>query len=246
MTNSAGFRLARLGIERLAPGYALPRHQHGEAYATVLLRGAFEQASYAGRMRVEAGQVLIQPTLDAHADRMLSAGLTVLRLPWPRDETRGGVHAGCDVDLLARLAEHDVLEAAAALREQLAGSQAAPALLEDPADALADALMRPHAIAVDAWAERIGVARETVSRGFSRLYGVSPTRFRTDWRARTAWLRITGGHRSLAAIADECGFADQAHMTRAVGRLTGAPPAAWRERSHSFKTGAREDARLSE
>ena len=75
MTNSAGFRLARLGIERLAPGYALPRHQHGEAYATVLLRGAFEQASYAGRMRVEAGQVLIQPTLDAHADRMLSAAV---------------------------------------------------------------------------------------------------------------------------------------------------------------------------
>jgi len=246
MTNSPGFRQARLGIERLAPGYALPRHQHGAAYATVLLRGSFEQCSYAGRMHIGAGDVLVQPTLDAHADRMLSAGLTVLRLPWPRDETCGGVHAGCDVDMLARLAERDVVEAAAALREHLACSQPAPALMEDQADALARALMQPHAVAIGAWAVRIGMARETVSRGFSRLYGVSPARFRAEWRARAAWLRITGERVSLAAIAADGGFADQAHMTRAVSRLTGAPPAAWRGRSHSFKTAQRNDARLSE
>ncbi|MGO4701288.1 helix-turn-helix domain-containing protein [Dyella sp. 2RAB6] len=245
MATPHGFRTARRGIERLAPGYALPRHQHYEAYATVLLRGRFEQCSYAGRMRIAAGDVLVQPTLDCHADRMLSAGLTVLRLPWPRDEGRGGVHAGCDVDMLARLAERDVLEAAAALREQLAQRQVLPSLMEDPADALAAVLVEPDAMAIGAWAERIGLARETVSRGFGRLYGVSPIRFRAEARARAAWLRITGQREPLAAIAGDCGFADQAHMTRAVSRLTGAAPTAWRGKSHSFKTGAGTDARLA-
>ncbi|MBT2119131.1 AraC family transcriptional regulator [Dyella sp. LX-66] len=216
------------------------------AYATVLLRGCFEQASCAGRMRVAAGDVLVQPTLDCHADRMLSAGLTVLRLAWPRDEGCGGVHAGCDVDMLARLAERDVVEAAAALREQLACRPTRPSLMEDPADILAAALMQPDAPAINAWAERLGIARETVSRGFTRLYGVSPSRFRADARARAAWLRITGERKPLAAIAGDCGFADQAHMTRSVSRLTGATPTAWRARSHSFKTPTDNGATLPE
>lgn len=244
MKNPHGFRMVRAGIERLAPGYAPPRHQHAEAYATVLLRGAFEQCSYAGRMRVRAGDVLVQPTLDCHADRMLSRGLTVLRLPWPREDGCGGVYAGCDVDSLARLAGRDPIEASAALREQLAGRAASPPLFEDPADALVGALLAPDAVAIGDWAEAAGLARETVSRGFGRLFGVAPSRFRAEWRARAAWLRITGGSEPLAAIAHSCGFADQAHMTRAVRRLSGAPPTAWRRRSHSFKTDGAGDGRL--
>jgi AraC-like DNA-binding protein len=41
---------------------------------------------------------------------------------------------------------------------------------------------------------------------------------------------------SLAAIAAECGFADQPHLTRAVASLTGCPPGFWRRRSIPFKT----------
>ncbi|NII72888.1 AraC-like DNA-binding protein [Dyella sp. SG562] len=246
MATPHGFRMARRGIERLAPGYAPPRHQHYEAYATVLLRGRFEQSGYAGRMRVAAGDVLVQPTLDCHADRMLSAGLTVLRLAWPRDAGCGGVHAGCDVDMLARLAERDVVEAAVALREQLAYRPMRPALMEDPADVLAAALMQTDSPRINAWAEHMGLARETVSRGFARLYGVSPSGFRADARARAAWLRITGECKPLAEIAADCGFADQAHMTRAITRLTGATPTAWRARSHSFKTRANGGAKLPE
>jgi AraC family transcriptional regulator len=47
-------------------------------------------------------------------------------------------------------------------------------------------------------------------------------------RARTAWFRITAGRDRLCSIAAETGFADQAHMTRWVQRITGAPPAVWR------------------
>jgi len=46
--------------------------------------------------------------------------------------------------------------------------------------------------------------------------------------ARAAWGRIAETRAPLADIAYDLGFADQAHMTRAVRWLTGAAPAAWR------------------
>lgn len=241
---SHSFRIPRTGIERLPPGYTPPRHQHCDAYATVLVSGAYEQCSYAGRMRIRAGSALIQPTLDYHADRMLSSGLTVLRLPWPREESYGGLYADCDVDWLVRLAERDVMEAAAALQEFVAGRSATPPLIEDPADLLVGALREPR-IAIADWARDAGRARETVSRGFGRLYGVAPSRFRAELRARAAWLRITGGSDPLAVIANDCGFADQAHMTRAIRQFTGAMPTAWRYQSHSFKTNTSGYSRLA-
>jgi transcriptional regulator GlxA family with amidase domain len=44
----------------------------------------------------------------------------------------------------------------------------------------------------------------------------------------------------LARIAAEAGFADQAHMTRALGALTGRCPGHWR-RSNKFKTASARD-----
>lgn len=78
-------RAIRAGLERLPPGRDLPRHQHVDAYATIVLHGAYEQFAYAGRLKVQAGDVLIQPTLDCHADQMLSPSLTLIRLPWRRE-----------------------------------------------------------------------------------------------------------------------------------------------------------------
>jgi transcriptional regulator GlxA family with amidase domain len=81
---------------------------------------------------------------------------------------------------------------------------------------------------IGVWAEINGLARETVSRGFAAAYGIAPSVLRAELRARSALLRITRGSEGLCRIAADTGFADQAHMTRWIHRLTGAPPAAWR------------------
>jgi AraC-like DNA-binding protein len=81
---------------------------------------------------------------------------------------------------------------------------------------------------LSAWADALGVARETASRGFSRAYNVPTRQFRLETRVRRAWLRIARSREPLVAIAQVTGFADQAHMTRAVRALTGTPPSAWR------------------
>ena len=47
--------------------------------------------------------------------------------------------------------------------------------------------------------------------------------------ARRAWRDVVAGTAGLAEIACTTGFADQAHMTRAIARLTGTTPGAWRK-----------------
>src|ERR1044071_2741715 len=87
------------GSENLAPGHDLPRHRHLQPYAIVLIRGMFDQAGYAGRVRVHTGDLLIQPTLDAHANRMPGGrGATLLRLPWADLDDLGGVFELLDPD----------------------------------------------------------------------------------------------------------------------------------------------------
>ncbi|MFY0534467.1 helix-turn-helix domain-containing protein [Nannocystis pusilla] len=79
-----------------------------------------------------------------------------------------------------------------------------------------------------AWAETAGLAPSTMARGFLRAYGVSPKRYRAEVRALKAWRCIATSPLPLADLALELGFADQAHMTRALVELTGRTPAAVR------------------
>ena len=79
-------------------------------------------------------------------------------------------------------------------------------------------------------------SRETVSRPFTQAWGIDARRYRSELRARKAWLQITTTTESLANIAMATAFADQAHMTREVSRLSGLTPAALlaeRRRAHS-------------
>lgn len=229
-------RTVAFGIETLQPGHYVPRHRHLEAYATVVIDGAYEQISYAGRHRVEAGDVLIAPTLDAHADRMRSAGITVLRLPWHREDGLASAYRLSSVDVLIDAAREDPFEAARLLADKIADAAKLAPRCADWPELLAKKLAGDSRVPIARWAEDAGLARESVSRGFARTFGLSPAQFHTELRARRAWLRITGSGCSLAAIAADLGFADQAHMTRAVRALTGEPPARWRAWSQTFKT----------
>jgi transcriptional regulator GlxA family with amidase domain len=87
----------------------------------------------------------------------------------------------------------------------------------------------------------MGLAAETLSRGFRAAFGVTPARFRGEVRTRRAMEMILQTDASLAEIAIDCGYSDQPHLTRAVVALTGKPPGQWRQ-SNSFKNGDRRQA----
>lgn len=228
---SQQLRSVRYGEERLPAGHDLARHQHFEAYATVVLEGSFEQAGYAGRYVVGPGDILVQPTLDSHASRMLSAGVQLLRLPWSRDITFGGVYRGLDVDGIRRIATSDIDEAAYCMGQEMRGARLASAVLSDWEDIVVQRMRVEPNVSVQSLAEEMHLSREALSRGFKRCYGVSPVSFRSDMRTREAWLCITGTHVALSEIAIETGFADQSHMTRAIRALTLDTPWSWRNRA---------------
>jgi hypothetical protein len=75
------------------------------AYATVVLAGTLEEAGYSGRILATAGDVLIHPTMDCHANQMVSAGVKLIRLDWPDTSAVGGLYHLDSIDELARTAE---------------------------------------------------------------------------------------------------------------------------------------------
>jgi AraC-like DNA-binding protein len=213
------------GRERCAHG-ALPRHRHRFGYICVVLKGSFLEAGDAGRFRVAAGDVLVHRPFEAHLDRFAPAGADVLNLPLPAELRGAGRFAVQDLDGVARMAERDVGQAA---RAAAAGWTAADGEGDWP-DLLARDLGGGRRLCLARWAAAHGLAPETLSRGFRKAYGTTPARFGAELRARRAWERVRGSDRLLVDLALEEGFADQAHMTRAVSALTGAPPTSWRGR----------------
>jgi AraC-like DNA-binding protein len=199
------------------------------AYATVVLAGTFEESGYSGRIRATAGDVLIHPEMDCHGNRMVFAGVKLIRLNWTDTSGVGAFYHFDEVDELARTAERDVIQATLML-ERLLREKCLPSRGQknDWPDLLLEDLAQNTTTEISGWAEVNGLARETVSRGFVAAYGVAPSVLRAELRARAAWLRITRGSECLCRIAAETGFADQAHMTRWIRRLTGATPAVWR------------------
>lgn len=89
-----------------------------------------------------------------------------------------------------------------------------------------------------ALADALGMHPRTLRRTFGRAAGLSPKRWlrlhRLDAvlrRSNADAARAGGAEQSLADLAQELGYADQAHLTRDVAALTGATPAALQKRA---------------
>lgn len=214
--------------QTVQPG-RLPRHRHAEGYAAVVIAGAYEEAGDAGRRRVVAGDVVVHQAWEAHLNRTPSKGAQVLNLPLPACALSAFGRID-DVDGLIRTATRDAAEATGLLAQ--AFQPLAPGRADWP-DLLAAALARGDATPLADWALALNVSPEHLSRGFGKVFGVTPQRYRLEARARAAVADIAGPA-PLAEVAAAHGFADQAHMTRSVRALTGCAPGSLR--SIPFKT----------
>ncbi|SFR22854.1 AraC-type DNA-binding protein [Lentzea waywayandensis] len=77
-------------------------------------------------------------------------------------------------------------------------------------------------------ADLLGVSPYRLSRAFTRELGVSLTRYRNGVRVSRALDRLEEGEPSLAVLAADLGFADQAHLCRTVREHLGQTPTALR------------------
>jgi len=77
---------------------------------------------------------------------------------------------------------------------------------------------------------RIGCSRRHLIQGFREEIGVSPKKAARILRfGQAASVLRSGSRASLARIATDCGYHDQAHMTREFGVLAGISPASYRD-----------------
>jgi AraC-like DNA-binding protein len=229
------------GRQRRSGSTRLPRHRHQDSYLALVLSGGYEEAGDRGRHRVHAGDVVVHGAFEAHLNRYESAGAEVLNLVLPYWlEPAAPVMRSADSDFAVRLAENDPLEA---INFLLSTATPIRATASDWPDELALAIAHNPLLRLGTWARRYELAEATVSRGFRQVYGLSPSAYRLQIRGRMAWRKALVGRESLSQLSMETGFSDQAHMTRAVGLITGRTPGSWR-RQGSIGTG-QIDSRLA-
>jgi AraC-like DNA-binding protein len=105
--------------------------------------------------------------------------------------------------------------------------------LRDPLVGRALSLL--HARPAETWtlqvlAERAGTSRSVLADRFSRLVGEPPMQYLARWRMQLAARLLADGAEKVSAVAQEVGYDSEAAFSRAFKKMTGVPPAAWRDR----------------
>lgn len=195
----------RLALSWYAPGEHHPAHRHAEAQLSRLLAGDYAEDSDHGPRRVSGAAFSAKPGGFAHENRFGEDGALMLSVCLAEAPfvTRYGLVGG-DGEDLALLPAAPPAWLAQASREVAAGG-------------------RTRRIAND-----LGLHPVRFAQLFRRHYREAPSAWRQSRRLARAAGRIVVGREPLADLAAEAGFADQAHMSRAMKAATGFSPAALR------------------
>lgn len=96
------------------------------------------------------------------------------------------------------------------------------------ADAWQLLLESDGAITVAGLADELGWSRRHLTEQFRRAYGVGPKELARVLRFERAQRLLRSDRRpTLAAVAAECGYADQSHLTRDWHQFAGSSPSTW-------------------
>lgn len=219
---------------RHPPCQHLPRHLHDHGFAAVVLSGGYVEAGDTGQHWMEAGDVLFHQAWESHLDRFDGRGAQVLVLPIA-DEDAGPLTGRIDdPDEIVRLAERSPQGAAQRLLADLLPKTPAAA---DWPEMLAQAMRADPSLSLGAWATQWGLHVGSLSRGFRQVFGTTPVGYRLTQRTRRAIDAVMHSRTPFSLIAQDCGFADQAHMSRAIGRLAQTTPAGLRRRQAAAGAG---------
>jgi|SRR5579871_219781 len=227
----------------------VPRHEHELAYVTVVLRGTY----YEGDCRLDELSpftAVFNPAGVTHSTDIGPAGayfFTIefrrqalfslgLRLPdrtvfdrgagamlWPGLRLFSAFRAQADD---AHMLEADVLDLMGAISGLHAPGKSVPPWFRRIKDRLHENY-RDH-LRISDLARDAGVHPVHLARVFRQVERRSPGEYQQRLQVRAACQLLCNPDWPLAAIAVECGFADQSHFTRVFRRITGATPARFR------------------
>jgi AraC family transcriptional regulator len=220
-------------------------HGHAEAHFILVTAGDF-MTDAAGNAGPGDPLLVFNPPGTYHADRFHAGGAFFsVTVPATADEAAREFATPCaptsieSVDALAsvqRLArecldwDHDspfvaeahCLELVGAAARRRSKERRPPAWLDRACQLLRDAPQQ--ALNVYAVALEIGVHPIHLTRVFRDHLACTPGEYLRAHRARRAASLLAQSRLSLAHIADECGFADQSHLTHCFKRSYGVAP----------------------
>lgn len=114
------------------------------------------------------------------------------------------------------------------LRSRRSPERTAPRWLESAREAVDAHYARP--LALRDLAARAGVHPVHLAREFRRRYGCSVGSYARKLRIQAACVKLANSEASIAEIALDAGFCDQAHFSRTFRLITGVSPSQYRLR----------------
>jgi AraC family transcriptional regulator, alkane utilization regulator len=134
--------------------------------------------------------------------------------------------------VLAKVSELLFVEAVRRYARDLpAGATGWFAALRDPAVARALALMHGDIArnwSVDDLGRETGLSRSALAERFTRVLGMPPMHYLSDWRMHVAAQSLKSSSVPLAKLAGRVGYESEAAFSRAFRKAFGAAPATWR------------------
>jgi len=210
------------------PHDLLPVHRHSDAYLTLVVDGAYTEFGPDGPVRCELGTLVLHPPFHLHGDRFDRHRVRTLNLPLP------GLSPSL-VMAMRRVADPRKARALLQRHPSAWGAlwEAADAAVEPRSLSGWQPMFIARLLAGDADAAAIatdiGISPEHVSRTLARTHGLGPRALRAEWRFRRALVGLAGDG-SIASVAMDAGYADQAHFSRSCRAIIGMTPAALRRR----------------
>ena len=238
-------------IRHYSGGIRQAWHSHDEAIVTVVTHGSVRESVYGrGESVIGAMSVGTKPIGLRHTDHFGPGGVHALRIGYSAEELRvvGDMtkpleqwawRSGSTLVrvVLASLLSGDLPEAKneiiAVLGDTEASSGNPPEWLRRVRESILDCFRSPAAC-LTAIADAHAVHPVYLARVYRRFYGESVGECIRRLRVQEAFRVVTASDLSLATVAAECGFSDQAHMTRLMHVLLGTTPAALRRRFNTL------------
>ena len=251
--------LASARIARYAPSSVMAAHHHEAPTIGLVVAGSYEERTRGRRTTHGHGHILVCPAYEPHAQAFSAAGaLKVLLSPTPEafdylaervpvaeaPYCAGSAQGALAVRIHAELSLNDafsplvleglMLEVIGGLGR--AGREAAgPAWLLAARELIETRIVEGDALdrgALDAVARAVGRHPVSLARAFRRHFGQTLGECARRARVRRAAALLACGRQPIADVALDCGFCDQAHLTRSFKAVMGVTPAAYRAAVH--------------
>jgi len=225
---------------------SVPRHEHELAYVTVMLQGDYQEGDHGHLAELQPLTAAFNPAGVAHTTIIGPAGASFftiefrigtlrsldLTLPlYPALDRGSGamlwsalrLYSAFKTQPAALELEASVLEVLGAVSRCEDREYSAPPWFRRVKEKLKEEFREP--LRVRDLAREAGVHPVHLARVFRRFEKQTPGEYQQRQQVCAACELLRSGEWPLAAIAAECGFADQSHFTRVFRRMAGTTPA---------------------